>query len=1595
MMNKSKPIFDYFQSKKNSDDCNPDDQDPYYGMTHTTKASNVTRLWFTNPCGLGVDPLHPKSDSSFSFLKQKSKCDVFGLAETNVHWNLLYNHASLYARVKRRWKSFKISTSHNRHEKIGKTQRGGTCMVALNQVSFREFDRGQDPTGLGRWSWMEFRGKDDHRTRVYTSYRPGGRPLRGKTAHTTVYEQHVRYYRGTKDEHLEPRDIFDRDIIQEISKLLENTNVVLMLDANQNIMTGQFTKTMRDIGMYNVFERLDLLPMPATHHRGRHPISTIYVSANLQPIRAGILPKTIGVQGDHRNIYVDITNDTFLGVYMYKIISQPMKRLQLRDSRIVSKFQTAMENHLEHNNMLSRGKELLEQASYPSSIDLQRSMEGYDDQLGRAIENGKSNCRKLRMGVIPYSKAFATLRNTRRLWLLILKSKIGQRISSTTIRRLAKQLKVNSPMSYSLAAVKDNLKKAEKEYRSLNRQTSLTQRNQFNEELAAANAIQMNTSKERILKRILYDEQVREQTRMSRRYFPKRNQQSQKVDRVQHKVSGQWREESDPRGVAKACQQDTEAKYRSTDNTPLMKKQMHDLLGNFSETEFSQKYRQHLAELPEMTDRWTKEMMHRTRSDSTIPRLPIPMSPTEIRQVWKTVKENKASSPSGRYNSVYKAMSVNQYLLQILTVSMNLPFLAGHPYSRWHNMVDIMAFKKKDNIRVDNIRSIIISEADWNAAGKVHVTKRLMSQAEKQCLLPQEHMGGRKGRKSIDGVITKRLILDNSRITKTPMLIISTDAANCYDRMLHKYISFVCIKWGLAVQVMIALLQPLQKATHHTRTAFGDSYAKFTGDNLQGAGQGNTGAAPFWTAISTPVIELMKEHAMQASFTSPYSGLIVILTLLAFVDDTELFLTSKPGETVKDLMLRGEIAINLWRELLLVTGGVMRSTKCAWTLMDYKGTISNSKLLTHSENPGKIHMPDEDGTIKAVPRYDIHEQREYLGVVQTTDGRELAQEQEMLVKVQKWNELMRQSRLPPALNLKAVMMKIHRSLIYPLPALSMTANCLQKISNKLYWESLPKCGIVRTFPIRYRHLPPKYQGLGLPHLYLEQEISKLMSIIQFSYKSSVVWDQMALGLEHLQLRMGLRDIIFNYDYYKFDKLCPDSWLKSVWKFSTDMGLRFQGWKLYRKQNKRTNDKYIMEEIVTYDISDKELGIFNECRLYLQIETLSDMANGKGTYFSSCYYRGRRDDQRISKFTWPSMKRPNVTKWMIWQKWLDKIWCVNRSCQNLNTTLGPWLCQPTQSWKWYFEELRTRLYYLSDEHTIKIFTPFQHSRNTRQNKQWFVFRDSIRSNRNMLNEIEKLPRATVCECKSSRVQLEGWHRQAMQPMQALINEDLVSYLQKDSVPEWMYCRHNFNNFSDLSEVKQFFSRPLRIVTDASVNDIRGTACIIIETMDELQQRMTFITKVPSNLEGKSANDSYRSELCGIWASMRMVLALERITGASTNIHIACDNLRAIQLAEAYEYSTVGQQHFDFVRVVLHTRKQLVSSIKYMHVRGHMDKKKRFEELNRMEQLNVLCDRYAKEANSYLEPMGPVHLLDEGLSLWIGPRKVYANFQEILR
>ena len=73
---------------------------------------------------------------------------------------------------------------------------------------------------------------------------------------------------------------------------------------------------------------------------------------------------------------------------------------------------------------------------------------------------------------------------------------------------------------------------------------------------------------------------------------------------------------------------------------------------------------------------------------------------------------------------------------------------------------------------------------------------------------------GRKGYQATDAVLSKQLMLDNLRLERRPGAIISTDIANCYDRIVHSYVSLCGQRLGLSILVMAALLTPLQESRY-------------------------------------------------------------------------------------------------------------------------------------------------------------------------------------------------------------------------------------------------------------------------------------------------------------------------------------------------------------------------------------------------------------------------------------------------------------------------------------------------------------------------------------------------------------------------------------------------------------------------------------------------------------------------------------------------------------------------------------------------------------------------------------------------------------
>jgi hypothetical protein len=184
-------------------------------------------------------------------------------------------------------------------EKTVVHQTGGVCIITTDDVNHRVIQHGCDPLDLGRWSWVLLEGRQHHRTRTVTAYRPCD-----STGPATVCQQHQRHY------HCLHRDVLPRqarldDLYQEAQGwLAQGDHLGITMDAN-DILSKHPTK----------------FP-PATQNRNtsRQPIDGIWTTAGLKAVSAGYLPFGEVCPSDHRALWIDVEFDDVFGYKGYPYI---------------------------------------------------------------------------------------------------------------------------------------------------------------------------------------------------------------------------------------------------------------------------------------------------------------------------------------------------------------------------------------------------------------------------------------------------------------------------------------------------------------------------------------------------------------------------------------------------------------------------------------------------------------------------------------------------------------------------------------------------------------------------------------------------------------------------------------------------------------------------------------------------------------------------------------------------------------------------------------------------------------------------------------------------------------------------------------------------------------------------------------------------------------------------------------------------------------------------------------------------------------------------------------------------------------------------
>ena len=223
-------------------------------------------------------------------------------------------------------------------------QQGGVFTGITGSMSEVVIASGSDPTGLGRWNWIQLKGQSSS-TYIITAYQCA----ESKTTVGTVFMQRARYLKRCNIS-ICPRKHFIQDLVQFITHILgENNKVIVAADINEHVIDGVLPRELKNLGLVEAHVKKFNLPGPASHITGRLPIDGVWVSNDATPTAVSVFPHKFGV-GDHRAILVDFNLDQLIQRNV-NICSPSMRRLISENKPTVDNYNQLAMNLLTSNKI--------------------------------------------------------------------------------------------------------------------------------------------------------------------------------------------------------------------------------------------------------------------------------------------------------------------------------------------------------------------------------------------------------------------------------------------------------------------------------------------------------------------------------------------------------------------------------------------------------------------------------------------------------------------------------------------------------------------------------------------------------------------------------------------------------------------------------------------------------------------------------------------------------------------------------------------------------------------------------------------------------------------------------------------------------------------------------------------------------------------------------------------------------------------------------------------------------------------------------------------------------------------------------------------
>ena len=540
------------------------------------------------------------------------------------------------------------------------------------------------------------------------------------------------------------------------------------------------------------------------------------------------------------------------------------------------------------------------------------------------------------------------------------------------------------------------------------------------------------------------------------------------------------------------------------------------------------------------------------------------------------------------------------------------------------------------------LRAILLMEADFNFSNKIVYGVRMMDNASKYGLMPEE-MYSEKNKIVDNGTLAKVLFFYITRQTRLSAGLSSVDAANCYDAVAHVIASLTFQAFGVPEEAVQSMLSAIEEMKYFLRTAYGDS-KNFRGSKLefkfQGLYQGN-GAAPAGRAVvSITILGAHKRKGHEAHFICPISRRTGHLLAISFVDDTDLIhVDMSKTQSALEAHVDLQESVDNWGRLLIASGGSLKPEKCFFYLISFGWKADGQ--WSYQSNVNKkdfaLGVPMPGGDVTEIEHLKVDVAKEMLGVKVCPTGAAVVQFLSMKKKAQQWIDRARESKLQRRDIWFLVDRQLWPKLGYGLCSVIALWKDLVQVFKKTWWQLILLSGVIRSAPRDLRQLSRGFYGIGCPHPGVEcfvQQINKLQA--HYGCKPNLGLKLNVL-LDLLIVELGTSSQPFRESFKKYGKQATWSWLASLWekcdKFKVAVELNVLSLRLPRE-----GDMWIMKLFEQKGFGAADLARLNKVKLHQQVLFLSCVLGATGKLLDMKYMSKTKDDEDWSTINFPQ-ERP--------------------------------------------------------------------------------------------------------------------------------------------------------------------------------------------------------------------------------------------------------------------------------------------------------------------------------------------------------------------